>query len=110
MEAAEAPASGRFCRKSWQMPKFGKMDYLKRSVTPDALSHVALWHFPAIPGSRRVLHSAPSCGQAIGTKSGNAATGEVLKDFIVEARESGLVANLIVWHGVGCQQPVACDL
>ena len=53
-----------------------------------------------LPGSRVLDGRYTSVRQAIGTKPEKAALKAVVEQFIAEAKESGLVADLIAKHGV----------
>lgn len=54
----------------------------------------------ALPGSRILPGRFMSVQQAIGTARGNTAGATFLRDFVEEAKASGLVARLIARHGV----------
>ncbi len=60
-----------------------------------------------LPGSRVLDGGFSSVRQAIGTKPENAALKAVVGAFIAEAKESGLVADLIEKHGVKGKLQVA---
>ena len=60
-----------------------------------------------LPGSRVMDGRFTSVRQAIGTKPENAALKALVEQFIVEAKESGLVAELIEKHGVKGKLQVA---
>jgi polar amino acid transport system substrate-binding protein len=53
-----------------------------------------------LPGTRVIDGHFTTIQQAIGTGRGNAAGAAFLKDFVAEAKRSGLVASLIDKHGV----------
>lgn len=53
-----------------------------------------------LPGSRIVEGRFTAVQQAVGTKRGNEAGAAFLRDFVEEAKASGLVAKLIERHGV----------
>ena len=53
-----------------------------------------------LPGSRVLDGGFSAVRQTIGTKPGNTALKAVAEQFIAEAKESGLVAELIEKHGV----------
>lgn len=53
-----------------------------------------------LPGSRVLPGQFTSVQQSIGTGKGNAAGAAFLRDFVEEAKASGLVARLIERHGV----------
>ncbi len=52
------------------------------------------------PGSRILDGQFTAVQQAVGTARGNAAGAAFLRDFVEEAKKSGLVARLIERHGV----------
>ena len=54
----------------------------------------------ALPGSRILSGGFTAVQQAIGTARGNAAGAAFLRDFVEEAKASGLVARLIEQHRV----------
>ncbi|WP_198370809.1 ABC transporter substrate-binding protein [Roseomonas rosulenta] len=54
----------------------------------------------ALPGSRILEGRFMSVQQAIGTPRANAAAADFLRDFVEEAKATGLVASLIAKHGV----------
>ncbi|WP_135467542.1 ABC transporter substrate-binding protein [Crenalkalicoccus roseus] len=54
----------------------------------------------ALPGSRLLEGRFTAVQQAIGTARGNEAGAAFLRDFVEEAKASGLVARLIERHGV----------
>jgi polar amino acid transport system substrate-binding protein len=54
----------------------------------------------ALPGSRILDGQFTAVQQAIGTARANAAGAAFLRDFVEEAKSSGLVASLIERHGV----------
>ena len=54
----------------------------------------------ALPGSRILPGQFTAVQQAVGTARGNAAGAAFLRDFVEEAKASGLVAQLIAQHGV----------
>ena len=54
----------------------------------------------ALPGSRILPGQFTAVQQAVGTARGNAAGAAFLRDFVEEAKASGLVARLIAQHGV----------
>ncbi len=60
-----------------------------------------------LPGSSVLDGRFSSVLQAIGTKPGNAALKAVIQEFIAEAKDSGLVADLIEKHGVKGKLQVA---
>ncbi|WP_431282162.1 transporter substrate-binding domain-containing protein [Humitalea sp. 24SJ18S-53] len=53
-----------------------------------------------LPGSRILPGQFMSVQQAIGTRRGNTAAEAFLRDFVEEAKATGLVARLIAQHGV----------
>ena len=53
-----------------------------------------------LPGSRVVEGRFTAVQQAIGTPKSRAASAKFLRDFVAEAKASGLVARLIERHGV----------
>ncbi len=53
-----------------------------------------------IPGARILDGQFTAVQQAIGTVRNNAAAATFLRDFVEEAKKSGLVAKLIEKHGV----------
>ena len=53
-----------------------------------------------LPGSRLIEGLYTTVRQAIGTKPTNAALKTFVEQFIAEAKETGLVAELIEKHGV----------
>lgn len=53
-----------------------------------------------LPGARILDGRFTAVQQAIGTKPGNEAAGAFLREFVEEAKTSGLVAGLIERHGV----------
>jgi polar amino acid transport system substrate-binding protein len=53
-----------------------------------------------LPGSRILDGKFMAVQQAIGTARGNDAAAAFLRDFVEEAKASGLVASLIAQHGV----------
>ena len=53
-----------------------------------------------MPGSRILDGQFTAVQQAIGTARSNAAGAAFLRDFVEEAKKSGLVARLIEKHGV----------
>ena len=53
-----------------------------------------------VPGSRILDGQFTAVQQAIGTARSNAAGAAFLRDFVEEAKKSGLVARLIEKHGV----------
>lgn len=54
----------------------------------------------ALPGSRILDGSFMTVQQAIGTAKANAKAAAFLRDFVEEAKRTGLVADLIAKHGV----------
>jgi polar amino acid transport system substrate-binding protein len=60
-----------------------------------------------MPGSRILDGQFTAVQQAVGTPKKNAAGFAFLKDFVEEAKRSGLVASLIVRHGVQGRLSVA---
>ncbi len=62
-----------------------------------------------LPGSRVINGRYTTVRQAIGTKPGNAALKAVIEQFLAEAKDSGLVAELIEKHGVKGKLEVARD-
>jgi polar amino acid transport system substrate-binding protein len=54
----------------------------------------------ALPGARILEGQFSAVQQAIGTARANAAAAAFLRDFVEEAKASGLVARLIAKHGV----------
>ena len=54
----------------------------------------------ALPGSRILPGQFTAVQQAVGTARANAAGAAFLRDFVEEAKASGLVARLIAQHGV----------
>jgi len=62
---------------------------------------------PKIPGSRILDGQFTAVQQAIGTPKKNAAAFEFLKQFVEESKKNGLVASLIVRHGVQGRLSVA---
>ncbi|MGF1631518.1 MAG: transporter substrate-binding domain-containing protein [Kiloniellaceae bacterium] len=61
----------------------------------------------SLPGSRVIGGRYTSVRQAVGTKPQNVALKAFVEQFIVEAKESGLVAALIEKHGVKGKLQVA---
>jgi polar amino acid transport system substrate-binding protein len=61
----------------------------------------------ARPGSRILDGQFTAVQQAVGTARGNAAGAAFLRDFVEEAKKSGLVARLIERHGVAGRLAVA---
>ena len=53
-----------------------------------------------MPGARILDGQFMAVQQAIGTKRENAAGAAFLREFVEEAKASGLVARLIAQHGV----------
>lgn len=53
-----------------------------------------------LPGSKILPGNFVTVQQAIGTAKANTAAGAFLRDFVAEAKSSGLVARLIEKHGV----------
>jgi polar amino acid transport system substrate-binding protein len=53
-----------------------------------------------LPGTRILAGKFTAVQQAIGTARGNAAGATFLRDFVEEAKASGLVARLIERHKV----------
>jgi polar amino acid transport system substrate-binding protein len=60
-----------------------------------------------LPGSRILDGQFTAVQQAVGTARGNAAGAAFLRDFVEEAKKSGLVARLIERHGVTGRLSVA---
>jgi len=60
-----------------------------------------------LPGSRLLAGRFTSVRQAFGTKPENAALKAIIEHFITEAKESGLVAELLENHGVKGKLQVA---
>ncbi len=60
-----------------------------------------------LPGARVLEGRYTTVRQAIGTRPENTAAVAFLKDFVAEARKSGLVARLIERHGVAGRLQVA---
>lgn len=60
-----------------------------------------------LPGARILEGQFTAVQQAIGTKPENQAAAEFLRDFVEEAKASGLVADLIERHGVEGRLTVA---
>ncbi len=60
-----------------------------------------------LPGARILEGQFTAVQQAIGCKPGRSAAAAFLRDFVEEAKESGLVAQLIDKHGVGGRLTVA---
>src|SRR5437762_11506891 len=60
-----------------------------------------------LPGSRILDGQFSAVQQAVGTPKKNAAGFVFLRDFIEEAKRSGVVASLIERHGVTCRLSVA---
>ena len=60
-----------------------------------------------LPGSRLLAGRFTSVRQAFGTKPENAALKAIIEHFITEAKESGLVAELLENHGVEGKLQVA---
>jgi polar amino acid transport system substrate-binding protein len=60
-----------------------------------------------LPGSRLIEGRYTTVRQAIGTKPDNAALKAFIEQFIAEAKETGLVAELIEKHGVEGKLQVA---
>jgi polar amino acid transport system substrate-binding protein len=60
-----------------------------------------------LPGARILDGRFTAVQQAVGTARTNAAGGAFLRDFVEEAKRSGLVARLIERHGVGGRLTVA---
>lgn len=54
----------------------------------------------SLPGARIMEGRYTTVQQAIGTNPKNAAAATFLRDFVAEAKQSGLVASLIEKHGV----------
>ncbi|MDE0725367.1 MAG: transporter substrate-binding domain-containing protein [Alphaproteobacteria bacterium] len=54
----------------------------------------------SLPGARIMEGRYTTVQQAIGTNPKNAAAAAFLRDFVAEAKQSGLVASLIEKHGV----------
>ena len=54
----------------------------------------------SLPGARIMEGRYTTVQQAIGTNPKNAAAAAFLRDFVAEAKQSGLVAPLIEKHGV----------
>lgn len=61
----------------------------------------------SLPGARVLDGHYTSVGQAVGTLPGRPAGLTFLKDFVLEARASGLIADLIARHGVTGRLQVA---
>jgi polar amino acid transport system substrate-binding protein len=59
-----------------------------------------LGDLPKLPGARILDGQFTAVQQAIGTVKSNAAGAAFLRDFVEEAKRSGLVASLIERHGV----------
>jgi polar amino acid transport system substrate-binding protein len=59
------------------------------------------------PGARILAGQFTAVQQAVGTARGNAAGAAFLRDFVEEAKRSGLVARLIEKHGVAGRLSVA---
>jgi len=59
-----------------------------------------LGDLPKMPGARILEGQFTAVQQAIGTVRSNAAGAAFLRDFVEEAKKSGLVASLIEKHGV----------
>jgi polar amino acid transport system substrate-binding protein len=53
-----------------------------------------------LPGSRLLDGQFTAVQQAVGTARTNAAGAKFLREFVEEAKKSGLVARLIERHGV----------
>lgn len=53
-----------------------------------------------LPGARILDGRFSTVQQAVGTQRANEAAAKFLKDFVMEARQSGLVAELLKRHGV----------
>ena len=62
-----------------------------------------------LPGSRVLEGHFSTVKQAIGTRPGDPAALAFLTDFVLEARQSGLVQRLIDQHGVTGRLQVATD-
>ncbi|MBN8875735.1 MAG: ABC transporter substrate-binding protein [Rhodospirillales bacterium] len=62
-----------------------------------------------LPGARILDGQFTAVQQAIGTARANAAAAAFLRDFVAEAKASGLVARLIEKHGVQGRLSVARD-
>ncbi|MBN8905000.1 MAG: ABC transporter substrate-binding protein, partial [Rhodospirillales bacterium] len=60
-----------------------------------------------LPGARILDGQFTAVQQAIGTARANAAGAAFLRDFVAEAKASGLVAQLIEKHGVQGRLSVA---
>ena len=60
-----------------------------------------------LPGARLLDGRFTAVQQAVGTARSNAAGAAFLRDFVEEAKRSGLVARLIERHGVGGRLAVA---
>lgn len=73
-----------------------KLDVLA-GLRPRLLKDVA-----ALPGARILDGQFSAVQQAIGTARANTAAAAFLRDFVEEAKASGLVARLIEKHGVRC--------
>ncbi len=61
----------------------------------------------ALPGSRILDGRFTAVQQAVGTRRANAASAAFLREFVEEAKASGLVAGLIARHGVTGRLSVA---
>ncbi len=62
-----------------------------------------------LPGARILDGNYTTVQQAIGTQPANKAAAAFLRDFVAEAKSSGLVARLIERHGVDGRLLVATD-
>jgi polar amino acid transport system substrate-binding protein len=71
-----------------------KLDALA-GLRPGLLGDIAKF-----PGARMLDGQFTAVQQAVGTPRGNAAGAKFLRDFVEEAKKSGLVARLIEKHGV----------
>jgi polar amino acid transport system substrate-binding protein len=60
-----------------------------------------------LPGARVLAGGYTTVQQAIGTKPENASAAAFLKDFVAEAKTSGLIARLLERHGVAGKLQVA---
>jgi polar amino acid transport system substrate-binding protein len=60
-----------------------------------------------LPGCRILNGRFMSVQQAIGTKHGNLATIDFLQEFVLKAKESGLIRDLLKRHDVNGKLQVA---
>ena len=86
---------------SFALFKDGKLDALA------GLRPALVTSAEALPGSRILDGRFTSVQQAVGTRRANAASAAFLREFVEEAKASGLVAGLIARHGVTGRLSVA---